>query len=921
MVDTMDMALLQERKANRLKMALLYKERQAKRLERKASRRLSTGGRALIARAPRPSEDRNATDAFDKNRLNAAHMQQLAALVPRLGLKESLPSGSTFMDGDQDDRIPLGTRQIPASPLQKKFDAIEDMMKQAQTSLSSKEKHVNEGSRNVSLESKDRFAPTTGDGKPGIPAIDRRGPPRPETVQQSKAEKKENSVASRNSVTSSPGSVDPADDMQADDFAAPMVIDLSMFDDLDQLLNQLLNDTIARTEVYEATTGKIGIVEDPNEEETDTIGRNEVKGATTVELGSVKDPNEEETDAIAPTEVYGATRGNLGIVEDPDEEVTPSKSETKEEVTKKHDAFKESYTSSTYALVNTGESDEEETHSVMETRGSTSEEPYAFEETYTEESPGENETRQDNKEAPDLTTDMDEETMEEESVYEESVYEIEISNETAEDFTIASVTDEETGDERAEKEVVNENEISNETAEDVSIATDIDEKTGDETLEEELVNENETLKDNIEDPVLVTDMHEEMDDETAEDETVYEGTVYEIEISNEPIDDATIATEMDEETGYDSAEDESINESETSNDNANIAPAMDKETGYYTAEEESINESETSSEAAEDAEDADVTDADETGDETVEDESVSESEANKEATEDPDIASDTDDETRDETAEEDSVNEYYETSKEAIEDPDGAEETDEETDKEESSIEGASTTEEVLEEPKVVSAVAEETEPRNIEVKQTEAEDPWKNLDDVLQTDEEETFVECDEQEYESDDNDSVDDPESDFSVMAIDFVVDFAGIVETLSEEFSDLLPGRKSSKRKNKFKFQDFVNDTAGHDEANLESQRLTENIAVLATNPSPESKVYVQWDKNDVGKGLIASGNKDHSLHVESDLSSLTAAATTSADPGVAGKRLTTSFYLANRSLLSEDNEEEQAASRAQKWMCCT
>jgi hypothetical protein len=120
------------------------------------------------------------------------------------------------------------------------------------------------------------------------------------------------------------------------------------------------------------------------------------------------------------------------------------------------------------------------------------------------------------------------------------------------------------------------------------------------------------------------------------------------------------------------------------------------------------------------------------------------------------------------------------------------------------------------------------------------------------------------------------------------------------------------ENSKGKHKFKFQDFVNDT----EENAESQRLTDNIA---------SKVYVQWDKSDVGKeGLITTDNKDHTLHVESDLSSLTAAATPSTDPAVAGRRLTTSFYFAKKSLLSEDNEEEVfkqgAAPQAQKWMCC-
>jgi hypothetical protein len=92
------------------------------------------------------------------------------------------------------------------------------------------------------------------------------------------------------------------------------------------------------------------------------------------------------------------------------------------------------------------------------------------------------------------------------------------------------------------------------------------------------------------------------------------------------------------------------------------------------------------------------------------------------------------------------------------EDLDGAEETDEEADKEESSVEGASTIENGPRKPKINSEDEEkkpskiemmkmeaehawknlEKEPINIEAKKMETEDPWKNLDEVLQTDEEE---------------------------------------------------------------------------------------------------------------------------------------------------------------------------------------
>jgi hypothetical protein len=41
-----------------------------------------------------------------------------------------------------------------------------------------------------------------------------------------------------------------------------------------------------------------------------------------------------------------------------------------------------------------------------------------------------------------------------------------------------------------------------------------------------------------------------------------------------------------------------------------------------------------------------------------------------------------------------------------------------------------------------------------LRLRKRETEDPWKNLDEVLQTDEEETYAECGEQDYDSDDND-----------------------------------------------------------------------------------------------------------------------------------------------------------------------
>jgi hypothetical protein len=950
-------------------MARLHQERKAHRLTRRAKRLLGTGTRGhttLIAREPEPSEDRDAAVDSDKDRLDAAHLQQLAELVPGLGLTESWPSGSKSMDGDHGDRSPASTRKIPVSVLRRKVDTIEDMMKQAQTSLSFKQNEENEGNRNVSHESTDKFTPIFSDGKPGIPYTRGGGPPRPETVAHSKARK------NSNSVTSSLGGVDPGDDKQDNDCAAPVIIDLSMFDDLDQLLNQLLADTNARTEVYGAAQEEGGVIEDSDEEESPS---NMVA----------------EVEAIEKHDVF--------------EESDASSTAVLREIEEKHEVFKESDASSTAVLSDIEESGENKTLSTMETNSSVTEEPDAVEQKNKEESPVEIATLKDNKEDPTLATDTGEETAEEdpvnenekskeatedpdiatdmgdevgyETMEEESVDENETSSAAAEDSDTMIDTDEETDDERAEEESVNENETSKEATEDPDIATDMGDEVGYEKTEEESVDENETSSAAAEDSDTTIDTNEETDDERAEEEPVtefqtikeatedpdiaidmgdevgYETTEEESadehETSSAAAEDSDTTIDTDEETGDERAEEEPVNEtSKEATEDLDIATDMGEEVSYETTEEESVDENATSSDAADDLDTMIDTD-EETGDETVEEESVTEFQTIKDAIEDPNNFSNVDDETTDETAAEESVNEDeaedLDGSEESVtedetEDLDGAEQTDEETDEEESSVEGASTTEMVLEKPKVVIEVDEEEKPSIIEMKKTEAEDPrknlekttsnfeakkpeaddpWKNLDEVLQTDEEETYAECDEQDYDSDDNDSDDDPESDFSVMAIDFVVDFAGIVETLSEEFSDLMPGKRNPKSKSKFKFRDFVNDT----EENVGSQRLTDKMAVLAKE-SPESKVYVHWDKSDVGMGPVTAGNTDHTLHVESDLSSLTAAATTSTDPAVTSKRLTTSFHFANKSLLSEDNEEEVfkqgAAPQAQKWLCC-
>jgi hypothetical protein len=256
-----------------------------------------------------------------------------------------------------------------------------------------------------------------------------------------------------------------------------------------------------------------------------------------------------------------------------------------------------------------------------------------------------------------------------------------------------------------------------------------------------------------------------------------------------------------------------------------------------------------------------------------------------------------------------------------------------------------STSKEFIEEPKVFSEVDNEKRLGNIEVKKREAEELWKQLEDLLQTDEEETYADGNEQDDEEfpvdDDDESADsddesadsdddeNPGSDLSDMAFDFVLDFAGIVQTLSEEFTDLMPGKENSKSKHKFRFRDAVNDAAGNDEANARSQRLADKFPVLAKIPPGKPKVYVHWEdmgSSSKSKGLVTSCIKSHELHVESDLSSLTAmAAAPPIDSGVAQTQLTTSFHLANRSLLSEDNDEEEveneAAPPARNWsMCC-
>jgi hypothetical protein len=92
----------------------LHQERKASRLTRRA-KRLGAGTRGhttLIARVPEPSEVRDAAVDSDKDPLDAAHLQQLAELVPGLGLTESWPSGSKSTDGDQASAS--GTRKIPA---------------------------------------------------------------------------------------------------------------------------------------------------------------------------------------------------------------------------------------------------------------------------------------------------------------------------------------------------------------------------------------------------------------------------------------------------------------------------------------------------------------------------------------------------------------------------------------------------------------------------------------------------------------------------------------------------------------------------------------------------------------------------------------------------------------------------------------
>jgi hypothetical protein len=97
--------------------------------------------------------------------------------------------------------------------------------------------------------------------------------------------------------------------------------------------------------------------------------------------------------------------------------------------------------------------------------------------------------------------------------------------------------------------------------------------------------------------------------------------------------------------------------------------------------------------------------------------------------------------------------------------------------------------------------------------------------------------------------------------------------------------------------------VNDT----EENAESQAPTDNIAVLA-KPSPESKVYVQWDKSDVGKeGLITTDNKDHTRCMSRSVFLDGGGDPRPILPSPADD-WTTSFYFATSLCFPEDNEEE-------------
>jgi hypothetical protein len=872
----------------------------------------------------------------EARRKNAAHLQHLAALVPGLCLEGSWPSDSMVMDADRDDRTPSESRKTPNNevpPMKHKSDTIKDMMTQAQKSLSSKDKAVNEGDRNVSLESTDRFAKKVHNGSdssltlktggnPGIRAIEGRGPSRSEKIYQSKLRKRANLVTAS-----------LANDMQENDskISDKKAVSgrsgrLSFEWSDDETVETTPKAVNIKSKKHSADAPEIidlvfheGEFGDSKElKAPSNAAAPEIIDLLSFDDYSLKGRDQKLTDATSLAGVYAAATGVLGIVENQDAEKTPNKTETKKEATEKHDAFKERYnafkercTSSTGELEDIEESDEEARPSKMENHNSTTEEPNAFEETDKEkssdeietlkkESPGEIETPKDNKEHPDLATDT-----------------------------------EETGDETVEEESVNESETSKYATQEADDA------------EEKLVEEIETSK------AAIQEADDAEEKSVSESETSKAATQEAYDAEEKSVSESETSEDATQEA-YD-AEEKSVSESETSEDATQEA---------YDAEDKSVSESETSEYATQEAYDAvdnSVSESETSEDATqeaydAEEKSVSESETSKDATQeayDVEEKSVSESETSEDDKEESPIegatmNLFIEEPKVVYEADEEKKPSDGEVKKREieelwKQLDEGTTNKEFREEPKVVSEVDEEEKPRNIEVKKKEAEKLWKQLEDLLQADadEEETCTDGDEQDDEefphddddeSADSDDDDNPRSDLSDMAFDFVLDFAGIVQTLSEEFSDtLMPGKENSKSKHKFRFRDVVNDAAENDEANARSQRLADRFPVLANIPPGKPKVYVHWDKNVMGsssksKGLVTGGNKNHELHVESDLSSLTAmAAASSTDPGVVHRGMTTSFHLANRSLLSEDNDEEEveneAAPPARNWnMCC-
>jgi hypothetical protein len=91
---------------------------------------------------------------------------------------------------------------------------------------------------------------------------------------------------------------------------------------------------------------------------------------------------------------------------------------------------------------------------------------------------------------------------------------------------------------------------------------------------------------------------------------------------------------------------------------------------------------------------------------------------------------------------------------------------------------------------------------------------------------------------------------DSDLSDIMFDLVRDFSAIVQTLSKEFTNLLPGKKNSESKSKMcdvpAIPAIPDDVPGGDEANEESQCLAVIYAVLTIKPSQDNKIYVNWDK---------------------------------------------------------------------------